>query len=57
MRPLYNPATPSEATTVEIPLKVLLKGGGIVVWARTLMASKGQRNMSATNSAEAEPAR
>jgi hypothetical protein len=55
--PLYSPAAPSLATTLEIPWKVPVKVGGMVVCMRTLTASKGQSAMSARNSALAEAAR
>ena len=47
------PDTPSLETTEEIPLKVPLRSGGMVVCMRTLTASKGHRATSAMNSAEA----
>lgn len=47
------PATPSFETMLEIPLKVDLNSGGIVVCVRTLTASNGQRATSAMSSAEA----
>ena len=48
-----HPATPSEAVTLEIPLKVPVAKGGMVVCIRTLTASNGQRATSAMTSAEA----
>lgn len=47
------PPTPSLETTLEMPVKVDLKSGGMVVCMRTLTASKGHRAMSAINSADA----
>lgn len=51
------PAVPSFAVMELIPWKVPVKVGGTVVCMRTLTASKGQRPISAKNSAEAEAVR
>ena len=51
------PALPSLPVIVEIPENVPEAKGGIVVCIRTFTASKGQRAMSAKNSAEALAAR
>jgi hypothetical protein len=51
------PATPSLPMTWEIPEKVPLNSGGIVVCVRTLTASNGHRATSAMNSADALAAR
>lgn len=48
-----HPPTPSLPMIVLIPFRVPVNWGGIVVCMRTLTASKGQRAMSAKNSAEA----
>lgn len=48
-----HPATPSLATTLEIPLKVPVISGGMVVWPRTLTDSNGHSAISAISSAEA----
>lgn len=48
-----DPDTPSLATTLEIPLNVPRKSGGMVVCMRTLTDSKGHSARSAISSADA----
>ena len=55
--PLYNPAIPSVEVILFQPSRVPRANGGIVVCMRTLIASHGQRRISAKNSAEAEALR
>lgn len=47
------PDTPSLEITLESPVNVPLKSGGMVVCMRTLTDSNGQRATSAMNSADA----
>ena len=54
---LTHPAVPSFEVMVDQPLKVPPAKGGIVVCIRTLIASNGQRPISAKNSADALAAR
>lgn len=56
-RHVTHPATPSALMILLMPSIVPVANGGIVVCMRTLTASRGQRPMSAKNSADAEPAR